>query len=411
MLQILRDTLRSLRAHALRFTLTSLGILWGAFMLTYLSATMKGLDDHFTERLETTGPKILIAFPGTVIKNRVGERGAREVELDIDDVERLRALSLLDGAVPGLRMWNKLIRAGGHTKLLTVGGVAPASQRIRNFEVAQGRFITPTDIDHAARVVFLGSESATRLFGREPPIGQRLQIESHAFRVVGVAEKKGDQLVGINGKDDLAVLVPYTTAQRLLMHSDVLREIVLEPETREASFEAMWHVRQLLGLHHHFEPELDTALSFFNVQEIMQILQTVFLGLRVFMLTAGIVTLLVGAVGVMNIMLVVVGERTNEIGLRKAIGASRMAIFAQFVAEATAVSTLAGLVGAAGGIGFTRLVAAHTPPNSPMQAVPILDPLTVGVIITSLVVVGIVAGVAPAIRATRVDPAEALRAV
>jgi putative ABC transport system permease protein len=395
----------------LRFGLTSLGILWGAFMLTYLSASMQGMDDHFTQQLERTGPKIVIVFPGTLIKNRVGERGARSIEFETEDVARLAALDSIEEASPNLRMWNRVVRAGRRTKLLNVTGVAPVSQSIRGFEVGEGRFLTLTDIERNRRVAFLGSEAAKRLFGRRKAVGLHLQIESESFRVVGVAQEKGNQLVGINGRDDLAVLVPFTTMQRRFLHDDKLDQLAFAPQTREMSFDAIVHTRQLLGLHHDFDPTLETALTFFNVHEIMQMLHTIFFGLRFFMLTAGIVTLIVGAIGVMNIMLVVVAERTNEIGLRKAIGARSRTIFIQFLAEAVAVSTLSGLIGAALGVSFTVLVAAYTPPDSPLNSVPVLDPFTVAVIVVALGVVGILAGVIPAIRAAQVDPSDALRAV
>jgi putative ABC transport system permease protein len=145
------------------------------------------------------------------------------------------------------------------------------------------------------------------------------------------------------------------------------------------------------------------------VHEILQIVHQLFLGTRIFLVAAGGVTLLVGAVGVMNVMLVVVGERTNEIGLRKAVGATNRAIFAQFLAEATAVCGASGVAGALLGIGLTKLVAAISPPESPLASPPLLDPFAVAVVVGSLVGVGIVAGVLPALRAARIPPAEALR--
>ena len=131
----LRDTLRSLRAHAMRFSLTSLGILWGAFVLTYLSATMEGIDQHFTRELEETGPKVLIAWPGSIPKERLADRGARPLKLEVEDVERLQEIQLVEGATPDLSLWNQIVRTGRRTKLLHVGGVSAITREIRNFEV------------------------------------------------------------------------------------------------------------------------------------------------------------------------------------------------------------------------------------------------------------------------------------
>lgn len=409
-MDLLLSTLRSIRAHALRFGLTSLGITWGALMLTFLSASMEGFERHFTTQLEEVGPKLVVLWPGSVLKNRVGERGARPVELDNDDVERLRRLHSVESVAQSIMMWSQIVRSGPRTKLLPVHGGTDTTQGIRNFEVAEGRFLTPTDVESAARVAFLGSEAAERLFGRARALGKRIQIESEAFRVIGVAVSKGDQLIHIHGRDDLAVIIPYTTAQRRFTHTDRLHELIFAPVTREASADAIRHVRQILGLHHGFDPELETAVSYVNFHEVLADIFNLLTALRVFQIAAGVITLLVGAVGVMNIMLVVVGERTNEIGLRKAVGASSRDIFVQFFTEAAAVCGLSGLLGAALGVATTQAFGATAPPGTPASSPPLLDPVTVIAIALSLVAVGLVAGIVPAVRAARTPPAEALRA-
>lgn len=409
-MDLFSSTLRSLRAHALRFGLTSLGIVWGAFLLTYLTGSMEGVDSHFIRELEEAGPKLVIAWPGSVIKNRVGERGARRVELEEDDVTRLQQVHSVEDAAPELTLWSQIIRAGGRTKLFTVNGVSERSDRIRNLAPAEGRFITSLDVSRGARVAYLGRVAADSLFGSLPAVGRTLQIESVRFRVIGINQTKGEQMVGMNGWDDWVVFIPWTTAQRWLTRSDVVTEVVFAPTTREGSWDAIQHVRETVGLHHDFPPDLDTALSFFNVHEVLQIVHGLFFGFRIFLVSAGVITLIVGGVGVMNIMLVIVGERTQEIGLRKAVGARSRSIFLQFLAEAIAVCGLSGLLGAGLGVGATQLLAALAPPEGPFSSPPVLAPFTVVVIVASLVLVGIVAGVAPAVRAARIPPAEALRA-
>jgi putative ABC transport system permease protein len=408
---LLLSTVQSLKAHAVRFTLTSLGITWGAFVLTYLTASMQGFDAHFTRELEEAGPKVVIAWPGNVLKNRVGERGARPVEIENEDVEAIEALASIETAAPDVSMWSQIIRAEGRTKLFRVNGVSDVSAAIRKLEPREGRGITRTDVERASRVAYLGAVASERLFGAANAVGRTLQIESLTFRVIGVNVAKGDQMIGVNGWDDWMVFIPYTTAQRMFLRSDKLAQIVFAPMTREGSWGAVRNVRETLGLRHHFPPDLDTALSFFNVHDILQIVHNLFLAMRVFLITAGAVTLLVGAIGVMNVMLVVVGERTNEIGLRKAVGARDRDIFLQFLAEAAAVCGLSGLLGTALGIAFTRLVSSLLPPDAPLSNVTVFDPLLLSVMTLGLVSVGIVAGVVPAVRAARIPPAEALRAL
>ena len=410
MVDLLQSTLRSLRAHALRFVLTSLGIVWGAFLLTFLSASIEGLNAHYTREFEKAGPKFIIAWPGALIKNRVGERGARAIVLEKEDLSRVETLLSIEDAAPNLALRNQVVRANGRTKLLQVNGVGPGSAAMRNLVPREGRFLSPLDVERRERVAYLGPEAATRLFGTAAPVGQTLQIESLRFRVIGVGEPKGNQMIGVTGWDDWTVFIPYNVAQRWLLKHDRIQMALFAPVTRDDSVEAIGHFREVVGLHHDFAPDLDAALSFFNVHAVLQLVQGLIMGFRIFLVAAGAVTLLVGAIGVMNIMLVVVGERIHEIGLRKAVGATDRSIFLQFLAEATSVCGLSGIIGAALGVGFAHLIAALAPAGSHFTAPPELSAATVTLIAVSLTVVGIVAGVLPAVRAARVPPAQALRA-
>jgi putative ABC transport system permease protein len=405
------DTLRTLRAHALRFGLTALGILWGAMMLTFLSSSLEGINRHFARELEEIGPKVVILWPGAVLKNRVGERGARAVELDIDDVERMDALESVEAIAPDVMLWSQIVRAGSRTKLLAVNGGSEMTREIRNFDIAEGRFLTATDVERNARVAFVGAEAAMRLFGNAPAIGRRILIESVPFRVVGVSVAKGDQLIGVNGRDDLVVMIPHTAANRWLNRQDHFEQVIFAPRTREESWAAIDHTRQVIALHHDFAPGVDTAISYLNFYEVLVDVYNIMSGLRIFLVAAGVITLLVGAIGVMNIMLVVVGERTQEIGLRKAVGASSRSIFVQFMAESSAVCGISGLLGAMLGIGLTQLLGGVSPPGAPTASPPVLDPFTLAAIVTSLTAVGVVAGLLPALRASRIPPSEALRAL
>lgn len=406
---LLRDTIRSLSAHRLRFALTSLGVMWGAFMLTFLSASMRGVQEHYTRELEQLGPKIVYMFPGTIVDERVGDRGARPVEIDDGDVGAMASMGSIERAAPNIVLPSRVIRVGRTTKLLSVQGVSHETAAIRAYEVGLGRFLSPGDVARGERVAFLGFDAAQRLFGETPALGRRIQIDSVRFRVIGVAHRKGAQIIAVHGVDDLAVMIPYTTAQRWFTRSERLEQVVFAPQTREESRASVRDVRELIGLRGSFSPEIETALYFFDIQLMLEVMVRVFVGLRFFLFVAGIVTLLVGAMGVMNIMFVVVSERAREVGLRKAIGASNRAIFFQFLAESAGVSTLSGLVGAALGVGLSLFLRAHMPEDGVLGSPAILDPPTASVFVSSLVVVGILAGLAPALRAARIDPAETLR--
>ena len=210
--------------------------------------------------------------------------------------------------------------------------------------------------------------------------------------------------------DDDHVLIPYTSAQRWFTRSDRHNVLIFDPRTPEQSWTAMDRVRALLGLHHDFGPHDEEAVGFASVQEAVQLLDLVMLGLRIFLIAAGMITLLVGAVGVMNIMLVVVAERTREIGLRKAVGASNAAIFSQFLAESLAVTSLAGALGALLGWLATVIRVATLPADGSVP-LPLFEATTVGAIVFSLTAVGLVAAIVPALRASRIEPAISLRSL
>jgi len=406
---LLLETWRSVRAHAFRFLLTSLGIAWGAFMLTFLSAQMAGTDAHITRELEELGEKTVFMGGGVILKNRVGERSSRAVELEEDDLRRIGSVVAVESATPNMELYGQIVRASGRTKVLHVAGVNERAEWVKNIHAERGRFISVLDVERAARVAFLGPRAARRLFGATDPIGKTLQIESVGFRVIGIAKAKGEQLINTGNEDDLIVFLPYTAVQRWLTRSDRIDEFVFAPVVREQSDATIVKVRQVLAPHHDFDASSDTALWFGNMWDTLKVLFAMMMAMRVFLYGAGLVTLLVGAVGVMNIMFVVVGERTHEIGLRKAVGARSRDVFNQFLAEAVIVALFASLVGGAAGIVLVHAVVAAQRAQGQVVGEVVIDPLTIGVLLFALAAAAIVAGVLPARSAARIPPSEALR--
>lgn len=406
---LLAETLRSLRAHAFRFLLTSLGIAWGAFMLTFLSAQMAGTDSHIRRELEELGEKTVFMGAGVVLKNRVGERSSRLVELEEEDLQRIDSLASVENVTPNLEIWSQIVRAAGRTKVLHVVGVNERADRVRNMRAARGRFLTRLDMQRSARVAFLGPDAATRLFGARDPLGQSVQIDSIGFRVVGIAEAKGEQLINTGNRDDLIVFLPYTAVQRWLTRNDQVREMIFSPVLRENGDATIVNIRQVLAPHHGFAYGNETALWFGNMWDTLQVIFAMMMAMRVFLYGAGLVTLLVGAVGVMNIMFVAVGERTHEIGLRKAVGARSRDVFVQFLAEAAVVSLVASGVGCAIGLALVHAFLAAQRAQGQVAGEVVVDPLTISVLLFALAATAIVAGVLPARAAANIPPSEALR--
>jgi len=403
------DTMRNLRAHRLRFGLTASGIVWGIMMLTYLSAWMHGYETHLTKQMLKIGQNVVYLFPGVVSKAGIGQRSSRPVELDLEDVARIEALDVVTKAATNQFLQSLMIRARGKTKLVWSYGVTEKTGRIRNYDVGAGRFISRVDVDEGARVVFLGSGTAKRLFGGRSPIGERVTIEAIPFRVIGVAAEKGEQIIFSGPPDDDVLLIPITTARRWFSKEDSVGQIIFEPATRHLGDAATTAVRGLLGVHHDFVEDDSSAMGSFYVVEALEIIELLLLGFQLFLYFAIGVTLLVGAAGVMNVMFVIVTERTREIGLRKAIGGSNGSIFAQFLIESVIMTVLSGSLGALLGVGMVKLSQAAIGEGTVFASAPILAPGSFVTIVAVMVATGIGAGVLPAARASRIEPAVSLR--
>jgi putative ABC transport system permease protein len=408
MRDLLAETFASLRAHALRFTLAALGVGWGALMLTFLSAQSGAMASHFRHELEEVGPKLVILGPGVILKDRVGERASREVELEAEDVERIEALDVVEHASPNVELYNQPVRRGRRTKLLNVMGWDYDAAEIRNVHAAEGRFLSARDVAEAEPVVFLGPRAKQRLFGASPALDETIQIGSDRFRVIGIGVEKKDQVMDADNPDDLMVIIPYSTAQRRFTQTEQLREVILSATQRELGASAISQARELTALHRGFDPRSETAIWSVDFWDTLKVLFGMLFATQLFMAVAGTLTLLVGAIGVMNIMLVVVTERTREIGVRKALGARDRDVFVQFLCEAVVVALGAGVLGTLGGLALLQATAgAFERAGIAVSARP--DPFTTTVVSGALVVVAIVAGALPAARAARVPPAEALR--
>jgi putative ABC transport system permease protein len=281
---------------------------------------------------------------------------------------------------------------------------------IRNFEIAEGRAISRLDVMGSREVVFLGHVAAQRIFGNVPAVGRKISIESISFRVIGVSKEKGEQLVGLGAQDDELAFIPVTTAQRWFTHDESVGNIIFEPRTRELSLTAIDAARAVLGLHQGFDHDDTSAVGSFNVHEIMSTLEGILSGLKLFLAAASMITLFVGGAGVMNIMLVVVTERTREIGLRKAIGASNSAIFAQFLCESLCVTMISGASGALIGTGLIFAAADWAQAGNTGAVPPVFVPSSMIGTFFVVVGIGVVSGLLPAVRASRIEPAISLRA-
>ena len=409
---LLLDALRNVRVHWLRVLLTSSGIVWGIALFIVMMATGNAYQQHYREKLAVIGRKAIWAIPGSIPRAGSGEHAARYVSLDRKDPPRLPGSPLIERAEPEMWAAPHVLKGGGHIKVVWVLGVGPGATHIRNFQVARGRFITPDDVAQRRRVLVIGAQVERRLFGRRSALGERVRLDGQPFRIVGVSVEKGEQMNNMGPRDDEQVLLPITTAQTLFTGSDRIDYILYEPRTREEGVASIERVRALISRHHYFTVEDEEALSFVNIADAITVIERIVDVVAIFLAACGLMTLAAGAVGVMNIMLVAVSERTREIGVRKAVGATPRDLFVQLIFETTVIVLAAGTIGVGLGAGIIGIVEGFRASSGSADfLIPHLAfPAQLAVVSFAVLAgTGILAGILPALRAARLDPAEALR--
>jgi putative ABC transport system permease protein len=391
----------TLIANKLRSSLTMLGIIIGIASVIAMIGIGEGAQRLAAEQFESLGPNVLFITAGTQSSRRHTTNLPKTLVLD--DAEAIAV------EVPSITSVAPQINATGlvvyRNKSLSTGlvGATPSFLSVRSFDVAQGRFLSDDDIKRDDRVVVLGSELAQKLFGNQNPIGQPIRVRNVSFLVIGVMQAKGSFLG--NNQDDVAYLPLSTMASRIVGRTSPygieLTFIAASAKNESSIRAAQFQITNLLRLRHKITVEDD-----FNVQtqkDVLDIIGNITGGLTIMLGAIAGISLLVGGIGIMNIMLVSVTERTHEIGLRKAIGASQQDILIQFMIEAVILSAAGGLVGTLMGSGGTLLISLF----SPLKAT--ISPLAILISLSVSCGIGLFFGVFPARQAAKLDPIVALR--
>jgi putative ABC transport system permease protein len=403
LLSIFHDALKNLSANLVRSFLTMLGVIIGVASVITMIAIVEGGQLWLVDSIEKLGTNLL-----TVWKKRltIEERrlfAGRHTQLRYGDALALRERFPNLGVVPVIEIDGQL-KTGNRDHSGRVTGTSPEYPDIRNFHVAQGRFFTTTDIDEWRRTLVLGKTVAEVLFGSQSPIGHEVKIGDLRFTVIGVMESKGE----VYGRDfDEIMFIPITTLLRFFTGNDKIQYITIYIPEREQMADITEQIHQFLVQRHDGVDDIRLR----NQGEFLGAMEQTIWTFRVVMGGIALVALLVGGIGIMNIMLVTVTERTREIGLRKAIGARRQDILLQFLIESTTISLIGGCIGVVLGIGaaygFGNLVAQSMPGGGDWGAV--IKPPAIIIAFSFAVGVGIVFGLFPAMKASKLDPAEALR--
>lgn len=403
LLQVLIESFRSMAANRLRTALTMLGIVIGIASVVLLLAIGDSMQRFIGKELQMLGTNMLYVMPGG---DRTAGQRAREgkvAAMTLDDAEALNALPSLTGAAPAVQGSFKL-SAGNETLNSNVSGVTPAMFAIRNWQLAQGTMFGEADIRASARLVVIGQKVADQFFYRTDPLGRYLRIENVAFQVIGVLAGEGRQIDGT----DLAelVLVPITAASANLVKSpfpDNVHYVAAQGRPSVALPDAIADIEEVLRNRHRIRLDDPDDFRIQNLSTFADTANKISAGVALLLGLIGAISLLVGGIGIMNIMLVSVTERTREIGIRMAIGARPGDVLLQFLAEAVVICLAGGLVGIAIAAGGAALITRFADFEVYLTAS--------GVIVACgfATVVGIFFGFYPARRASRLLPVDCLR--
>lgn len=401
LLESLKMAGTTLLANKLRSSLTMLGIIIGNASVIAMVGIGQGAQRLASEQFETLGPNLLFIVPGS--------QQTRSTTLNLPKTLVLADAKAIATQVPSIKEVapqinsRLLVTYRNRNTNTAITGTTPEFLVVRNFDVARGRFITNLDLERNNQVVALGADVAEKLFGNSDPIGQTIRIKNASFQVIGVMEPKG-AFLGDN-QDDTAFIPLTTMANRLVGRTSPygleLTFISATAKNQDSIGAAQFQIENLLRLRHKITDEDDFTVR--TQKDVLKIVDTITGGLTVLLAAIAAISLLVGGIGVMNIMLVSVTERTQEIGLRKAIGAQERDILIQFLIEAVILSAAGGIIGTALGISVIQIVAMVSPLKAGISPVAIL----VSVSISGGI--GLFFGVVPARRAAKLDPIVALR--
>jgi putative ABC transport system permease protein len=405
-----QEFLHDLRHQKTRVFLTVAGIVWGTMSVVLLLAFGFGLEKRVMEGNLNFTDAVITVRAGETTKSFQGLPAIRGISFTMDDLQLLRAnLPLVQRISPSLGRGGMIV-SHGTARTTTFGeGVAPEIYHLRHFYQGAGRFLDDADVLEKRRVVFLGDGIAKTLFADEDPVGQLVEVDGLPFKVVGVLAKKVQMSMN-NGPDADRVIMPWSTFQTVYGQRRV-NQILIRPADRARTKELIRDVRDLLGRKYRFDPTDEYAVNVDDDIENEKIGRRIMLGLNVFFALIGSLTLVVAGVGVANIMFVVVKERTSEIGIKRAVGARRGGIVAQYMLEALLITGSGGALGIAISWGIVRLVSTLPDDTGPLQFMghPIFSSTVALVTVSILAAIALLAGVFPARRAAEVDPIEALR--
>lgn len=399
---LVKSALVSLKANKTRTSLTMLGIVIGIASVITMIGIGSGAQATVESSLSSLGTNLLTITSGSVRNGVVQQAAGTSSSLTMDDVKAIESSpNLKDVAAisPEITRSAQIIANGNNTNT-QVSGVVPDYAVAHNYVIEKGVFITKEHNDILAKVAVLGPDTAKSLFGESDPIGQTIKINKSLFKVVGVTQSKGSN--GFINSDDI-VFIPLSTGQSVLFGQASLRQIVVQSISSDSLGELQADITELLLVKHNISDSQDADFSVRNSADTLSALSTITATLTGLLAGIAGISLLVGGIGIMNIMIVTVTERTREIGLRKALGATNNVIRMQFLVEAAVLTIVGGIVGII--VGALLTYGA----KSLLSIDAVITPSAIFTATSVSTVIGIVFGYYPAYKASKLNPIEALR--
>ena len=399
-----------------RSLLTAFGVFWGIFLLVVLTSTGNGFEKGLMMQVEGVTPNTVFFYTSVTSEPYKGYQKGRSWSMQMADIEAIReAFPCVKAISPEASVWSsedKNVVYNSRGGSFTVKGVMPEYNEIEKSKIMKGRFINDTDIATNRKVCLLGKKVYETMFEKgEDPIGKMMKINGIYFQVVGVVRSFTEN-VNINGTIDESVILPFTTMQQVFALCDKIGFFAFVADDNTPISDIEEEVKQLIKQRHDIAPTDNEAIESFNLSEIFKAFKGLFFGIHILIWIVGLGTLMSGVIGVSNIMLVTVKERTREIGVRRAIGAKPKDIIGQVLSESLLLTTLAGLVGLCIGVGIMAIVATIVA-NNPSEDMMFQDPnLGFGAAVAATIIViisGLLAGVLPAWRAIQIKAIDAIR--
>lgn len=387
----------SIVSSKLRSLLTMLGIIIGVAAVIALMSIGYGVRQDIEDNISSLGSNLITISPGTGRKPGVRPAAGSMETLTYKDYLAIRNLPNIANSSPMVRS-SYVVVSGNKNWTTQVYGVTAEYREVSNLDVSEGRYWTTHEFEGRERVALIGKTLVTNLFNGESPLGKKIRINNDPFTIIGVLEEKG---YSFQDQDD-RILCPFTTVQERMMGINYLNSISITTTSADVMGQVETDVTNLLRTRHRLATNAENDFSISNSQDILETMEATTQSLTIFLGSIAAISLIVGGIGIMNIMLVSVTERTKEIGIRKALGATYYMIIMQFLIEAVTISIAGGLIGVIVGVVMAQLIPQFLEMSTVITATPIIGSFMFSVLI------GLVFGLYPAQKAAKLNPIDAL---